>query len=368
MATFPKLYKKTSTGAIQYWSIWTEGNVIKTAYGQVGGAEQVTSDTINEGKNVGRSNETTAEQQAELEAKSHWDKKKKRSYVEDINRAENAETDIVGGLDVMLAHTYSKQGHKIKWPAYAQAKLDGIRMIAIIENGSCTLWTRTRKPITGVPHIQKELESLFPNGYHVLDGECYNHSFKKDFEKIVHFVRQEEPAEGHEIVEYHIYDLPQDGTFEERVTLLNKKIPDNAKYLRKVSTVLVASEEDAVDTFNQMVSVGYEGLMLRNKSGLYVGKRSYDLQKLKEFEDAEFEIVDVEEGRGKLTGHVGAFVLKGTDGNTFKAKMMGEVERLKDYYENHNLWQGKKLTVKYQGLTAYGVPRFPVGVSIRDYE
>lgn len=52
------LYKKTSTGAIQMWQIWTEDNVIKTAFGQVGGKVQQTEDIIHYGKNIGRSNET----------------------------------------------------------------------------------------------------------------------------------------------------------------------------------------------------------------------------------------------------------------------------------------------------------------------
>ncbi len=57
------------------------------------------------------------------------------------------------------------------------------------------------------------------------------------------------------------------------------------------------------------------------------------------------------------------------EGKTFLAKMSGETDRLQQYFKNHNLWTGKLLTVKYQGLTgANGVPRFPVGVSIRDYE
>lgn len=365
----PTLYKKTSANKIQYWKVWTIGNVIKTAYGQVDGKEQITEDVIHEGKNIGRSNETTPEQQAELEAKSHWDKKKKKNYVEELNRAEKSETDVEGGIDVMLAHPYSKQGHKIKWPAFAQPKLDGIRMIAMVEDGKCTLWTRTRKPITGIPHIQRELEALFPTGSHVFDGEAYNHELKSDFEKIVSYVRQEEPVEGHEAVQYHIYDLPMDETYSRRFHLLNKLIPNDAKYLHKVETVLIGEEEDAFGVFEAFLAEGYEGMILRNSEGKYVGKRSYDLQKVKEFDDAEFDIVDMEEGRGKLSGHVGAFVLKTSTGTLFKAKMRGSVERLKEYFNNPCCWRGKKMTVQYQGITnKEGVPRFPVGVAIRDYE
>ena len=95
---------------------------------------------------------------------------------------------------------------------------------------------------------------------------------------------------------------------------------------------------------------------------------SMDLQKVKDFLDDEFDIVDIEEGRGKLAGHVGAFICKMSDGKTFKAKMSGDTEHLKDYFENHQRWSGMRLTVQYQGLTSYGIPRFPVGKAIRNYE
>ena len=107
--------------------------------------------------------------------------------------------------------------------------------------------------------------------------------------------------------------------------------------------------------------------MLRNIDSLYVNKRSYDLQKVKEFQDEEFEIIGIDEGRGKLTGHVGSFVCRTANGKEFLAKMAGDTDKLKEYFENHALWQGKQLTVKFQGLTGKEqVPRFPVGLRIRD--
>ena len=42
--------------------------------------------------------------------------------------------------------------------------------------------------------------------------------------------------------------------------------------------------------------------------------------------------------------------------------------RREEDYKNHKKYIGKMLTVRFQNLTALGVPRFPVGVVIRDYE
>ena len=386
----PTLFKKTSTGAIQFWEIevlkaLSRGGaesvypdfiygVIETTYGQVGtDSPQTTKDSIQEGKNLGKKNETSAYEQAELEAKSQWEKKKKSGYVESIEAAQADELDdlIEGGIVPMLAQSFAKQGHKIKFPCYVQPKLDGIRCIAILKDGKCTLWSRTRKPITSCPHIIEELERNFTSGSITLDGELYNHDFKDNFEHIVHLVRQEEPDSGCRDVQYHVYDMVDSSIFSHRTSQLYMLIANhlNFEYTRFVPTHQIQSEEEVPGSFVLHKHFGYEGSMLRNADSLYVNKRSADLQKVKEFQDEEFDITGIEEGRGKLAGHVGAFICKMANGGSFSAKMSGETERLRDYFEDHSLWEGKRLTVKFQGLTGKEkVPRFPVGVCIRDYE
>jgi len=182
----------------------------------------------------------------------------------------------------------------------------------------------------------------------------------------VSLIRQEEPAEGHEIVQYHIYDYVSDAIFGQRTKLISDLVI-NSNSLIKVETQAVMTENEAIELFSAFCAKGYEGGMIRNSSSLYVGKRSYDLQKIKEFEDAEFNIIGIKEGRGKLTGHVGSFVCVTDKGIPFEAKMMGATEVLQQYFVNHGLWKDKRLTVKYQGITnKNGVPRFPVGVRIRE--
>ena len=113
---------------------------------------------------------------------------------------------------------------------------------------------------------------------------------------------------------------------------------------------------------------GYEGTIIRNMHGPYENKRSYHLQKYKDFIDSEFPIVGIEEGRGKLAGHVGNFVCE-YKGNTFGVKLKGSTEFLKECYENHELWKDKWMSVKFQGYTSTNfVPRFPVGLKIRGVE
>jgi DNA ligase 1 len=374
---YPRLYKKTNTGAIQFWDIFVQekqdSGEIVTIYGQLNtDSPQRTADLVTAGKNAGKKNATTAFQQATKEATSKWEKQKKKGYVDSVDAAIAQEVDeemVAGGIFPMLAQSFSKHATKIAWPCYVQPKLDGIRCIAIVKNGKATLWSRTRKAITSMPHIIAELEANFSDV--ILDGELYVHQLRDNFEKIVSLVRQETPAEDHNIVQYHVYDMISNKIFADRNDeLANLLSTVDFNVIVPVQTGMAQDEIGVTEIFTQARAQGYEGVMLRNGDGKYEqNKRSYSLQKVKEFADAEYRIIGVQEGRGKLQGHVGAFICTTEDGKEFLAKMSGSLDNLKKMFDDSILWQGKRLTVQFQGLTtANGVPRFPVGLRIREEE
>lgn len=166
-ATLPKLYQKASNGQIRFWEVSVLGNAVTTNYGVDGGAVQTAKDIIKVGKNRGRSNETSPEEQAVMEAQSSWTRQKKEGYVESRADAEAGKLDalIAGGIEPMLAKNFEADGLKIAYPCYVQPKLDGIRCIAMIdlsaEAGSrVSLWTRTRKPIHSCSHVIEAVEEL----------------------------------------------------------------------------------------------------------------------------------------------------------------------------------------------------------------
>ena len=362
--SLPTLYKLTSTGALQQWKIWTEGQKIVTEYGQVGGAIQRTEDVVKEGKNLGKSNATNAEEQAYCEAESQWVKKKKaKNYVETVVEAQAGKVDalVEGGVNPMLAHTFEEQGHKIKFPAACQRKLDGHRCICVVdEDGEATLWSRTRKPINSMPHIIRAVEALGVKGL-ILDGELFNPEYNDKFEELTSFIRSDEPKAGCEIVHYHIYDLADaELKFRDRQARLEKLIP-GSEYLKLVVTDEVQNAEEAEKLMDIFISEGYEGAILRNWFSKYEFKRSYNLQKMKKFQDSEFRIVDVKAGRGKMA-ECGIFTCDDGHGGTFDCKHEGSLDLLKDFLKYKQNYIGKMLTVKYQGLTKYGVPRFPVSI------
>lgn len=374
---FPTLYKRNSKGQIQYWSIrvqrtpMTYAFDIITEYGLQGGKEQQAIDTITEGKNIGKANETTPLDQALAEAASRWRKQQDRKgYVENLVAVDE---DVRPGAEPMLAHRYDKYPDKIQFPCAAQPKLDGHRCIAVFDDGVVKLFSRQRKQITGLPHIEQAIQesmiSLNRTAKIVLDGELYNHDYKDNFEELTSHIRNESPKEGYKAVQYHLYDIVNStAKFEFRYQALSlmASCMDDA-VLKLVETVEIPNDERALAYFKACRAKGYEGAILRNLDGLYVGKRSYDLQKVKEFVDAEFEIVGVEEGRGKMKGHA-IFVCKTPEGKEFRAKMMGSMDSLIEYFNNADQYIGRYVTVQFQEYTKDNVPRFPVAVRFRGEE
>lgn len=368
---FPILYQKKTTGKIQQWKIEVEDNKITTTYGQMDGKQRVIVEVINHGKNVGRLNETSPEEQAESEAKSKWQKKIDSGFVERIDDAENNIDNLVC-YSPMLAHPYGvlindvlvpDQAHKIKFPCGLQAKYDGIRCCT---HTDFTLWSRKNKQFISVPHIQQAIEEV---NLPLADGELYKHELKNDFEKIVSIVKQAKtPDPEHELVEYHIYDVAiPNMTYIERHKLICDKLKNHKGPLKIVETTICNSHDDIIAACRKYEKLGYEGAIIRNLDAPYEHKRSYNLQKLKSFIDKEFPVVGIKEGKGKFKG-CAIFVCKLENGNTVDVVLEGGLDKLKYYFKNQKECIGKECTIRFQGYTKEGSLRFPKGISLRDYE
>ena len=384
----PKLYKLTSSKKIQVWEISTEDNKIIVIQGQLEGKKQYYEETIKKGKNIGRANETTVEEQAEMEAKSKWEHKHNKDYhlsIEDCKLKKKIANN--GGYLPMLAQSFNKHATRhLKYPCYIQPKLDGLRCIATKVKKVVKLWFRSGKEITTMPHIVKDLQKIMVDG-DIFDGELYAHG--EDFNTFTGAIRANKNlnSEVTEKIKYHIYDFPRIENLKEhnpyiyRLERFEKlTIPSS---IVKVKTIQVLNFEQAMEFYKEYIEEGYEGIMFRNIDMPYEQKRSYNLLKYKEFIDDEFIIIGIEEGKGVLVGHVGAFICRiepsrvlndiggkevifGAKAGQVKAKMEGKFEYLKYLYEHQEECIGKPLTIKYQNLSKDSVPRFPVGKTIRD--
>lgn len=358
------LYSRTETGAVQVWIAEVQGDKTRTISGQIDGKRTVSEWTICSGKNLGRKNETTGEQQALLEAKAKWKKKLEAGY-----RESQDDIDQRSFVEPMLAKSYDDYLEEIRYPLYSQPKYDGIRCVVT----STSMKSRSGKPITSAPHIQSALTDLFakfPNL--VLDGELYCDKFANDFNKICSLVKRTKPTpddllESSTSIQYWVYDVADAAlTFSERSRWLADNLPEHSA-IRVVPTEKVEDVARLDELYEKYMADGYEGQMVRADTR-YEFKRSKNLLKRKEFRDEEFTILAVIEGEGNKTGMAASMLFKNAAGTEFNSNVKGDRDYLRCLLANKSDLLGKAATVKYFNLTPDGIPRFPYVIAIRDYE
>lgn len=358
--TSETLYKLDSKGKTRVWNCETGTDGTRWGLRSIAGLEdgkKVTSEwTFVEQKNVGRSNETSLEEQATSEMASEVQKKKDRGYFADLKNI-----DTFDKFKPMLAEKF--EDVTVNFAAgnvYSQPKLDGIRCIARADG----LWTRSGKEITAVPHIWEALQPFFekhPNM--ILDGELYNHELKDDFNTITSMVRKTKPKpedleKSKELVQYHVYDVivtdEPDLLFSKRELL---RYEASGNYVRMVPTMHVATRAGLDSLYEGYLEHGYEGQMVRIDKP-YENKRTKNLLKRKEFLTDEFEVIEMLEGQGNWQGCAKHFILPLNSEKNFQAGVRGDMDTLRELLKN-----GKKpdwVTLRYFTPTPDGVPRFPV--------
>ena len=367
---YPRLFGRAKNGKIKEWCVevvkMDDGTCnIETEHGYEGGKKQRHRRSVKKGKNIGRSNETTVYEQACLEAASSHRSQKDSGYVE--NREEIPAPDA-GFFLPMLADRYDKHKKKLVFPCMVQPKLDGVRMLARKEAGVVSMWSRMGKPIDIPTKIKEQLTVVLRDG-ECTDGELYVHGWT--FQRVVSAVKKS--TEDTDLLEYHIYDMPHPTeVFSNRIQPRNdfRSLKDRAacQNIKLVKTMWVPDQEYFDELEQRFLDVGYEGMMARNAAGKYTYRyRSYDLLKVKRFVDNEYEIVGGKDGTGKESGLI-IWKCKTESGLEFFVRPEGTAESRKELFEQFENHIGKMLTVRYQELTDDGIPRFPVGVAIRDYE
>ena len=270
---------------------------------------------------------------------------------------------------------------------YIQPKLDGVRCLIQCDGNPAkrgiVAYSRTSKEWKNINHILEQLIPFFiefPNT--VLDGELYNHDLKNDFEKIISLVRKTKPTdkdrlESAEKVQFHCYDLIEEietsevgddyARFEYRNYFLKKNLDNRFPSIKTLPYGLVFNTEEVEVMHDLQKAAGYEGSILR-KNAPYECKRSWTLQKVKDFSDAEAKIIGWAEGKGKRVGTIGKFQAVDTDGNEFGMPVMDKFKYLQDNFKVMRGWVGKTATFTYFERTKANSYRHPLFKCIRNYE
>lgn len=366
------LYKLNSDGVnFQCWTIEVKNNKYRAITWKYGSEKKVTSKwTVVKGKNKGKKNETTDDEQAEKEAQAKVLAKLNSRYAPSLEEAKEKANVFMP----LLAEKYVEQKDKLIFPVYVQPKLDGIRLLIDEERP----FTRTAKGSPGgeLFHCKFKERNIFSHNI-VSDGEIYNHDYHDDFNTIVSLARTETyendatAIEAEKKIEYWVYDTyfkdNPDFKFSERHEKL-KEIFEGIEQVKIVETFLVHNEEELEAAYVKFLEAGYEGLMVRVDVP-YEQKRSTSLLKYKPMETEEFELVGMLEGKGNRSKMMGKLVLMAKNGNTFEANMRGDFKLYRKLWKEREKLLGKMVTVKYQNLTpGKEVPRFGVALAIRDYE
>ena len=346
------LYKPTKQGKTQQWTIEVSGDTFTCTYGQLGGKLQ-SQPTKCTPRNVGRSNETTPEQQAQLEADALIAKKIKSGYSYDQSAPVTVQLP-------MKVKSYQNQLHNIKFPCVSTPKLNGVNAIIKRVDGKLTIYSRGGEVYPPIPHIESEVNQAMDLTYsNELNGELYIHGeHLQDIQSAV-----KKPKELSKQLEFAVFDIAD----SELIYRIRREILLNAEDFMKnqsnvtfLTGVICKSHDDIEDHYNQCMALNLEGTVIKNLDGFYKHNvRSSDQFKYKKVLSKEFLITSFELDKNNLP----VFILQ-CDSGTFKAKPKGT----KDYWSSVtpadfvNQWA----TIEFETYSKAGIPLKPIFVSTRE--
>lgn len=332
-----------------YWSLNVDGSFSNKSF---------SVPTLIKGKNIGKSNQTSSIEQANKELKSIFNKQLDKGY-------SSLSNDSNSVFLPMLAKTYIPNKSKLSFPVVVQPKLDGVR--AVFKNSK--FYSRNNKVLSCVDYFAFSYLINLPKDI-ILDGELILPP-PFSFQDTISCIKKTSSLTPQLI--YFIFDIYNSNdpnqTFSSRYELLKELLSSTNQPNISIVPSYIISNTQELEAKHLFLSSQYEGSIIRNPISSYnPGFRSSNILKYKNFIDSEFIIVNAKEGSGSDQGAI-IFECSIPNSNlTFSCKPSFSLQYRQQLFSNPISLIGKSLTVKYQGLSTNGVPRFPVGKAIRDYE
>ena len=308
----------------------------------------------------------------------------------DVSTANKVWSGLIPEYPCMLCSPFEqKLVDKIKFPAYAQMKMDGMRFNAIVRDGKCEFRSRNGKEILLLGNLEQEFISLAGSIDCVFDGELLvmledDHQFadRQTGNGILNKANKGTiSAEQAALVHASVWDLipyvqfidgycqtPYSKRFSTLEAIVNKQSSKNKKIWAVTSTI-VQTLEEAQGIFQEYLSLGYEGIILKDGNGVWEDKRSKTQIKFKGELECDLKIVAVEEGSGKAVGMLGAIVCESADGIVKVNVGSGFNDAQRKQYWKENLVD-KIVAVKYnariKNKTGDESLFLPVFIELRD--
>lgn len=355
------LYKTNKNGSIQQWSVKVDGPTFICTFGQVDGKMQSKSTTCT-GKNIGRANQTTPEQQAQLEADALVTKKLKSGYSYDASAPVTVQLP-------MKVKSYQDQIHNVKFPCISTPKLNGVNAMFKRTVDSITIYSRGGEVFPAIPHLEQHLHDIMDElGHNELNAELYIHGrHLQDIQSAVKKPNKLSPR-----LTAHIFDIADsDEIYEYRRDKLKSIYSTlesidhiSLKYVGFLTGVECHSHEQIELHYNQCMDLKLEGTVVKNLSALYQHNvRSSDMFKYKKTLDAEYQIVDYESDKN---GHP-VFRCITPEGKLFKVKPKGtDAERKAMIVNFESQYLNQWYKIEYEMLSKGKIPLKPVGIGLRD--
>lgn len=267
--------------------------------------------------------------------KEQWNGWYRRILIKDLRCGVSEKTvnKVVPGtvpvFTCSLAHDSAKHEKKMKGKKQIEIKLDGVRVITIIQGNKVEMFSRNGKQFHNFGHIIEELEAVikdYPVPYPlVLDGEVMS----SDFQDLMKQVHRKDGKQSTDAV-LHLFDTIPLGCFKAgvwdkpqsfRSAITKHWVEEHKDVLKHVQALdwedvdldTQEGQERFVALNKAAVDGGYEGVMIKDVDAPYECKRTHAWLKAKPFIEVTLEVVDVEEGTGRNEGRLGALVCRGED-------------------------------------------------------
>ena len=271
--------------------------------------------------------------------------------------------------NIMKAYPFSEE-RLAKWqpPYIIQPKYDGVRCRAIPLSSAggdkCLLLSSEENIIFSVPHLNEIIGNL--NLRSELDGELYCHGMS--FEQIISITsRTVNLHPDYKRIQFHCFDIVNDQPQMKRSLIIENLRGINPHIV--VAPFWVCSNLDEVmSTYDKLMELGYEGIIVRHTQAPYETKRSLYVMKFKAKKEDDYEILGYQEEisiDGRAKDSLGSLVCRSGDGNTFSVGTGFSKDQRDSLWRHKEELIGKVAKVKYQHLTTgKQVPRFPVFVEV----
>lgn len=354
-----RLYKLSTTGATQVIDMEIIGAVYTRTWGQLDGKMQSKATTAKP-KNIGKANETSAEEQAIIEAKAVWTKKQKANY------STSMEAPVSVNLP-MKVKSLQDQIKNVVYPCVSTPKLNGVNGTYRLIDDELILTSRGGETYPPIPHLEDELREIMTMlNSNEVNGELYIHG--EHLQDITSAVKK--PKELSKRLTFNIFDIADSSadydTRRDIMSFVECNTTENQYVIFLTGTECDDMNEIEIH-YNQCMDAGLEGTVIKNLDGLYKhNTRSCAQFKYKKTLDDEFKVIGYDLDKNN---HV---VFKCTidsrphkDPGVFKVKLKGtNEERLAMAAEADN-YIGKFLKIEYETLSKDGIPLKPVGIMFR---